>query len=116
MAILEGVLKEEIGRLENNISHYEEMLSNLPRGSIFVIKVGNSSFAYRKRKENGKVISEYLGNINDKKAQEEIERSNDYKRIKNNIRIAKEELRKLRRAIKAYDWKWKWIKEDIVSS
>lgn len=103
MAIIEGVLLEEINRLEQNITSYQEMLVSLPRGSIFIRKMGNSHFVYRKRKEDGKVISEYLGNMNDKDVQRQISLSKDYKRISNNIRIAKRELVKLRKAYKAYD-------------
>ena len=102
MAILEGVLKEERIRIERNIEAYNQMLLSLPRGSIFIRKMGNSSFAYRKRKENGKVISVYLGNINNPDVQEQIELSKDYKIIKNNIRIAKSELVKLNKVIKVY--------------
>ena len=103
MAILEGVLQEENQRLERNIANYEKMLANLPRGSIFIRKMGDSLFAYRKRKEDGKVISEYLGNINNNDVKKEIELSGDYKRIKKNLRIAKAELKKLNKALKAYD-------------
>lgn len=103
MSILQGVLLEEIQRLERNILKYEEMLKSLPRGSIYIRKIGNSSFMYRKRKENGKVISEYLGNANGSNIQKEIELSEEYKRIKANIRIAKEELKKLKKAYKAYE-------------
>ena len=103
MSILQGVFLEEINRLEKNISNYEKILESLPRGSIFIRKMGGSSFVYRKRKEKGKVISEYLGNINSKEVQEQIELSKDYKRIKNNIRVAKQELAKLKKAYKAYD-------------
>lgn len=107
MSVIEGVLFEEIARLEKNINHYENMLQFLPRGTIFIRKMGNSSFAYRKRKEQGSVVTEYLGNINDNNVQAEIERSNEYKRIKNNIRIAKQELAKLRKAYSAYATKWR---------
>ncbi len=103
MAIIEGVLSEEIHRLEKNIVHYQEMLLSLPRGSIFIRKMGESSFAYRKRKENGKVISEYLGNINNEEVQKQIELSHEYKRISNNLKIAKQELLKIKKAYKAYD-------------
>ena len=103
MAIIEDVLYEEIERLERNISVYKEILTSLPRGTIFIRKMGGSSFAYRKRKENNKVISEYLGNINDESVQKQIELSKEYKRIKNNLRITKKELYKLRKAYKVYD-------------
>ena len=103
MAILESVLQEEIIRLEKNISAYKKMLDSLPRGTIFIRKMGESFFAYRRKKEAGKVVSEYLGNINNDEVQKQIELSNDYKRIKNNIRIAQSELKKLRIAYKAYE-------------
>ena len=103
MSVLQGVLLEEIGRLEKNIANYEEMLLSLPRGTIFIKKIGQSSFVYRKRKEKGKVISNYLGNYSDDKVKKEIELSNEYKRIKNNIRLSKKELIKLKKAYKAYE-------------
>lgn len=103
VAVLQGVLLEEINRLEKNINAYEDMLSNLPRGSIFIRQIGNSFFVYRKRKEKGKVISIYLGNLDDEKVKKEIELSQEYKRIKNNIRIARNELNKIRKAYKAYN-------------
>ena len=103
MAILEGVLLEEIKRLEKNITSYEQMLLSLPRGTIFIRKMGNSYFVYRKRKENGRVLNESLGNSKDEFAQKQIELSNDYKRIKKNIRTTKSELVKLRKAYKAYN-------------
>ena len=102
MSVLEQVLKEELGRLERNVSYYEQLLSSLPRGSIFIRKIGSSSFAYRKRKENGMVVSVYLGNLNQESVQNEIELSEEYKRIKGNLRIAKQELYKLRKAVKVY--------------
>ena len=103
MAILQGVLLEEIERLEKNIFSYRKMLEKLPRGSIFIRKIGNSSYVYRKRKEDGKVVSVYLGNVNDESAKEEIKKSEDYKRIKDNIRIASKELEMLRKAYKVYE-------------
>ena len=102
MSILEGVLIEESKRVERNISNYQNMLNSLPRGSIFIRKMGNSSFAYRKYKENGRVISIYLGNVKEAKVRQEIELSNDYKRIRKNIAVAKNELAKLRKVINFY--------------
>lgn len=102
MSVVQGVLNEEINRLKSNIVSYEQMLLSLPRGTIFIRKVGNSLFVYRKRKENGKVLSEYIGSFNSENTKKEIEKSKDYKRIKNNIRIAKKELVKLERAVNVY--------------
>ena len=103
MSILQEVLKEEIQRLEKNVSSYERMLESLPKGSIFVRKMGGSSFVYRRRRENDRIISEYLGNINESYAQKQIELSEEYKRIKQNVRATKVELLKLQKAYRIYE-------------
>lgn len=103
MSVLEGVLREELGRLESNLLVFKEKLSKLPRGTIYISKVYNSSFVYRKRKEKGKVISEYIGPFNNSKAQEAIQQAKDHKRLKKMICEGNKELTKLRKAVKAYD-------------
>lgn len=107
MSILEGVLREELERLESNLLAFKEKLAMLPRGTIYISKVYNSSFVYRKRKENGKVVSEYIGPLNEDKSQVAIEQARDYKRLKKMISDGNKELAKLRKAIKAYDIQWK---------
>ena len=103
MSVLNSVLLEEIERLERNISEYQKILSSLPRGSIFIRKIGGSSYAYRKRKENGKIVSEYLGNIDSDETKRQIELSEEYKRIKSNIKIANEELIKIRKVLHSFN-------------
>ena len=105
MSVIKGVLKEEVERLERNIEKYESILSSLPHGSLFVRRIGSEKYAYLKRKENGKVISFYLGNIKNIEVQKQIELCKEYKRIKNNIRISNEELQKLKKAYKVYERK-----------
>ena len=103
MNVLQNMFLEEIERLQRNILSYKEMLESLPRGSVFIRKMGNSFFAYRKRKENGVVVSEYLGNINNMEVKEQMRLSNEYKRLKEIIKVANQELIKLKRAYKAYE-------------
>lgn len=103
MSIIQGVLNEEIQRLEHIVQIYTDMLSKLPRGTIFIRKIKNGNFVYRKRKENKLVVSEYLGPLYKDEVQKEIERSKEYKRIYTNRQIATKELVKLKKAIKVYD-------------
>lgn len=105
MSIIEGILKEEIDRLHKSIKLYEKMLSELPKGTIFIRKMGNSSFVYRKWKENGFVISEYIGKLETEKSNQEIAKSKEYKRIDLNLRMASNELLKLEKAYRVYDRK-----------
>ena len=99
MSVIQSVLEEEAERMQKKITFYESMLLNLPRGSIFIRKMGNQSFAYRKRKVKGKVVSQYLGNVNNEAVQNEIKLSEEYQRIKANIKYIKEELHKLKKAL-----------------
>lgn len=103
MSVIQGVLFEEVQRLQEAVDYYKEMLKDLPSGSLFIRKMGNSSFAYLKRKEHGKVVSVYLGNINNQNVKDEIEKNRDYKRIKANLRSAGLELNKLKKAYKVYE-------------
>ena len=115
MSVFEGVIREEIERLDKNILAYKEMLKRLPKGSLYIRKDYNSYFVYRRKREGKKIISEYLGPLESAKAQEEINKSNEYKRIKNNIRVAQKELNELKRAVKVYDRKWEALKRNITS-
>ena len=112
MSVLQGILLDEINRQERNIAGYKNLLKSLPRGTIFIRKIGNQSFAYRKRKENGKVVSEYLGNIESQKAKDEILRSEDYKNIKHELAIATRELERLRKAYNTYVRKRRGTEDD----
>ena len=103
MSVLKGVLFEELERLEKNKIAYEEMLAKLPRGTIFVRKMGKSSFVYRKRKEQGKVVSEYLGNNTSEKAKQAIEEYMEYLRIRENLRSINGEIIKLRKICRYYE-------------
>ena len=103
MSVLESVLREELARLSANISAYKEKLKNLPKGTIFIRKDYNSYFVYRKRREGSKILSEYIGPFESLRAQEEMNKSSEYKRIKNNLKIASEEYLKLKKAVRVYD-------------
>lgn len=103
MSILEGVLREELQRLESNLLAFKDKLKKLPRGTIYISKIYNASFVYRKHKEDGKVISEYIGPLNKKISQDAIDQAKDYKRLKKMISDGNKELIKLRKALKAYD-------------
>ena len=103
MSVLEGVLLEEKNRLESIVLEYKKMLDKLPNGAVYIRKMNNSSFVYRRRRQGGKIISEYLGSINEARAKEAIENYNERKRIKSNLRIAKSELIKIVKVVKTYE-------------
>lgn len=105
MSVLESVLIEEGNRLNNLISVYEVNLQNLSRGTIFIRKMRNSYFVYKKYKENNKTITIYLGPKGSEEANNGIKEAAEYKRVTENLRNAKANYESLIRAIKAYNRK-----------
>jgi predicted subunit of tRNA(5-methylaminomethyl-2-thiouridylate) methyltransferase len=104
MSILKSVLEEELERNLRNQKIYKEMLSNLPKGSIYISNRNGKQYIYRKNRVGKKIINEYICALsNSEKAEEEIKKSEDYSRIFKSLNLAiKEELR-LRKALKAYE-------------
>jgi hypothetical protein len=102
MSVLENVLIEEKERLEKNINAYLAMLAKLPQGSIVIRHVGHHQFVYRNLRMKNKIQSIYLGKIESAKVEEQILLRKEYLRIKENIKKAKSEYMKLKKALRAY--------------
>lgn len=104
MSILKSVLEEELKRNLRNQKIYKEMLSKLPKGSIYISNRNGKQYIYRKNRIGEKIINEYMCALsNTKKAEEEIQRSEDYSRISKNLKLAEKEESRLRKALKAYE-------------
>ncbi|MFA5007452.1 MAG: hypothetical protein WC509_08345 [Candidatus Izemoplasmatales bacterium] len=104
MSILKSVLEEELERNLRNQKKYMEMLSNLPKGSIFISNRNGKQYFYRKNRVGVKVTNEYICALSDnKRANEEIQRSEDYSRVLMNLKLAKKDELRLRKALKAYE-------------
>lgn len=102
MSILENVLKEELERVESHISSYEEMLLDMPKGYISIVKISGKHFAYLKWREGNKIKSKYIGLEG---SEEELAARGVYferKRIEANLKKSKEEEKKLRKVLSSY--------------
>lgn len=102
MSVLENVLIEEKERIEKNINAYLAMLAKLPKGSIVIRHFGRHQFVYRNVRMKNKIQSTYLGKKESAKVKEQILLRNEYLRIKENIKKAKSEYMKLKKALRAY--------------
>ena len=104
MSILKSVLEEELERNLRNQKVYSELLSNLPKGSIYISTRNEKKYLYRKYRIKNKIINEYVCPLsNTHQAEEEIKKTQEYTRILNNLKLAKREEQKLRKALKAYE-------------
>lgn len=56
--LIQSVVQNEAARNEKMIQQYENLLSNLPRGSLICRK---KEYYYLKYRENGKIYDKYIG-------------------------------------------------------
>lgn len=104
MSVLRGVLEEELKRNLRNQKNYQEKLANLPKGSIYISERNGKKYLYRKNRIGKKIVNEYVCSFSDaEKANLEIEKSKEYSRILENLRVAQMEELKLRKALKVYE-------------
>ena len=102
MSILEGVLKEELERLQNNIRSYEAVLASLPKGYLFEQQIGGKPYCYRKYREGQKIKSEYIGPVGSDETKKAHEDYLERKRIEANLRAMRKEEARLTKALRHY--------------
>lgn len=102
MSILEGILKEELERLQNNIRSYEAVLATLSKGYLFEQQIGGKPYCYRKYRRGEKIISEYVGSVGSEEAKKAHEDYLERKRIEANLRAMRKEETRLIKALRHY--------------
>lgn len=85
--------------LERNLKKHEKALESLPSGTIFVRKINNRSYVYRNKKVDDKVLSKYLGCLDDPLIKQEIKNSKLYKNNVLQIRELKKRLKVISKEI-----------------
>ncbi|GHV12756.1 hypothetical protein AGMMS49938_05960 [Fibrobacterales bacterium] len=88
MSIVFGVLAEEKVRLEALIADYEKRLTELPDVSVHTRNINGKFYLYGVHRENGKVVSIYIGPKSGSKAKKAIERDEQRRKYKQRRRIA----------------------------
>ena len=102
MSILEGVLREELERIQRNIASYESLLSSLPKGYLFEQQIGGRTYCYRKRREGARIVSEYVGPSGSQEAKKAREDHVERNRLESNLRSLRKEEAKLFKALRHY--------------
>lgn len=101
----------QIEKKEQKIAQLAEENKLLPRGTMFVRKIGKKSYVYRNKKRKGKVSCEYVGRFNCEKTKMEIEKSKKYK---NNILEIKKTEKELEDIYIKIMKKYKKSEEDLT--
>jgi len=84
MGSMEGVLREELGRLRELERGYRRAIQGLPRGSVQQKRINGISYPYLVYRQTSKVISRYIGNLSEsnlRKLKEEIELRRKYQKL-----------------------------------
>lgn len=97
MVYIEGILADEKARLLEKKQDYEAKMKLLPRGSIVHKKIGGKSYPYLMFRENMKVKTVYIKNIDFDSISKQIE---DRRRMEKALKNIKENLKVIAKVIK----------------
>lgn len=90
-------LNKYIKQITKKLVKCEEETKTLPKGTIYIRTINNKKYVYRNRKQNKKVLQEYLGRFEDQNVRQEIKKSKLYKK---NVIIIKNLKKQIEQIIK----------------
>lgn len=96
-ALVKSVFQDELARNQRLVERYEKELQSLPKGSVFKRKIGNQEYYYLNYREGQKVISKFLGNINEydiEQLQSKLNKRKEYQSLLKNLKAEQKELKK----------------------
>ena len=100
MSVIRGILEEECDRLEELFVFYKEKIAEAPRGSISVKERGGKKYIYLARREDKKIIFEYVGKDVPEVRNALNERIRQRKEYQAKLRQARENLKEVKRALR----------------
>ncbi len=100
MSVIRGILEEECDRLEELSVFYKEKIAEAPRGSISVKGRGGKKYIYLARREDKKIIFEYVGKDVPEVRNALNERIRQRKEYQAKLRQARENLKEVKRALR----------------
>jgi hypothetical protein len=100
MSIIRGILEEELNRLEELSVFYKEKISEAPRGSISVKERGGKRYIYLARREDKKIIFDYVGKDIPEVRDALNDRIKQRKEYQAKLHQVKENLKEVKRALR----------------
>ena len=97
------VIEEELARLKEAKRAYESAIRREIQGSAQIKRIGRKDYLYLARRKNKKIIYQYVGNIECKKAQKavaSIKKRREYESLLKGIKLDLKEVRKALRGKK----------------
>ena len=100
MSIIRGILEEELKRLEDLFVFYKKKISEFPRGSISVKERSGKRYIYLARREDKKVVFNYIGKDVPEVRKALNEKLRQRKEYQAKLRQVKENLREIERSLR----------------
>ena len=102
-SVFKSVVIDELERNLRKQSAFSHELSKYKKGSLSIVVIHGDKYLYRKYRQKDKVISEYIGSIDDESSKKAYEDRAKYLKLKQDIKDLEEEEKQLRRFLKIYD-------------
>jgi hypothetical protein len=103
MSIVNGILKEELNRLERLQSKYSAMLEALPKGSLRKKKIGQRIYFYLVSRKGDQVVTEYLCQGNSPEAKSFEEQDAKRRDVKSKFKSVKEDIAEIKKALGKFE-------------
>lgn len=99
-SVVYGVLQDELERNRRMQARYHKEIDQLPKGSLFQRNIGNHQYYYLNYRDRSRVVSKYLGKLDDKKAEAMKKQVAERKRYEDLLRKLRNEEKFITKAIR----------------
>lgn len=100
MKILNGVLNEELDRLNKLKKNYEKQIAKLPKGSLIRKNIKGNIYYYLNYRQEKKKIFKYIGKLPRKELENLLDRIEERRRLEKLNKQVKKDIKKLEKMIK----------------
>ena len=95
-----GVLQDELERNRRMQARYHKEIDQLPKGSLFQRKIGEHQYYYLNYRDQSRVVSKYLGKLDEKKVEAMRKQVAERKRYEDLLRKLRNEEKFITKAIR----------------
>ena len=99
-SVVFGVLQDELERNRRMQARYHKEIDQLPKGSLFQRKIGEHQYYYLNYRDQSRVVSKYLGKLDEKKVEAMRKQVAERKRYEDLLRKLRNEEKFITKAIR----------------
>ena len=100
MKILNGVLNEELDRLNKLKKSYEKQIAKLPKGSLIEKNIKGNIYYYLNYRQEKKKIFKYIGKLPGKELENLFAKIEERRKLEKLNKQVKKDIKKLKKMIK----------------